>query len=81
MFTAGVDYKTTRQDVMLTSGQGSKVEISIQIIDDDITESTESFSGHLMILSSSRTVSVSSIRAEVMIKDNDSKEFCCYLSS
>ena len=81
MFTAGVDYKTTRQDVMLTSGQGSKVEISIQIIDDDITESTESFSGHLMLLSSSRNVSVSSIRAEVVIKDNDSEEFCFYSSS
>ena len=66
---------------MLTSGQSSKVEISIQIIDDDITESTESFSGHLMLLSSSRTVSVSSIPAEVVIKDNDSKEFCWYLTS
>ena len=63
---------------MLTSGQGSKVDISIQIIDDDITESTESFSGHLMLLPSSRNVAVSSIRAEIVIEDNESEEFCTY---
>ena len=67
MYTAGLDYQDTRQNLTFTS-EGSQ-SVSIPIIDDFVVEDTESF---LALLSSSDNfVLIGQDLADVFIQDND----------
>ena len=72
---APLDYTATSQTISFTSGEGvgSTVDITIPIIDDDITETLESFFGSLTLLPTNLNVSVTPNQAEIFITDNNRK--------
>ena len=67
MYTAGLDYQDTRQNLTFTS-EGSQ-SVLIPILDDTVVEDTESF---LALLSTSDGfVVIGQDLADVFIQDND----------
>ena len=70
-----MDYTATSKTITFTSGQdvGSTVDITIPIIDDNITETLESFFGSLTLLPTNLDVSVAPNQANISIIDNNRK--------
>ena len=71
----GSDYFATTQDITFNSGQGvgSQVDISIPIINNNVTESIESFFGKLSQVSISESIILNPNFTEVIITDDDRK--------
>ena len=67
MYTAGLDYQDTRQNLTFTS-EGSQ-SVSISILDDFVVEDTESF--RALLSSSDNFVLIGEDLADVFIQDND----------
>ena len=67
MYTAGLDYQDTRQNLTFTS-EGSQ-SVSISILDDTVVEDTESFQA--LLSSSDNFVLIGEDLADVFIQDND----------
>ena len=69
------DYISTTQTLSLTSGQiiGTRIPITIPIVNDKIAESIESFFGSLSLQLTGLNVSVSPDQAEISITGNDGK--------
>ena len=67
MYTAGLDYQDTRQNLTFTS-EGSQ-SVSIPIIDDFVVEGTESFQA--LLSSSDNFVLIGEDLADVFIQDDD----------
>ena len=72
---APLDYTTTSQTISFTSGQGvgSTVDITIPLIDDNITEAVEYFFGSLTLIPTNLDVSVTPNQTKIFITDNNSK--------
>ena len=71
-----LDYTSTTQTLSFTSGQtiGTRIPITISIVNDNITESIESFFGSLSLQPTGLNVFVSPDQAEISITDNDGKD-------
>ena len=67
MYTAGLDYQDTRQNLTFTS-EGSQ-SVSIPILDDFVVEDTESFQA--LLSSSDNFVLIGEDLADVFIQDDD----------
>ena len=72
---APLDYTAKSQNISFTSGQveGSMVDITTPIIDDNITKAVESFFGSLTLLPTNLDVSVTPNQTKIFITDNNSK--------
>ena len=71
-----LDYTSTTQTLSFTSDQtiGTRIPITISIVNDNITESIESFFGSLSLQPTGLNVFVSPDQAEISITDNDGKD-------